>query len=188
MMHAPPARAQAFAQKPVRVGITGGLTFPLGDFNTVGHLGWNLGALATIHSRVSRLSIRFDAQWLHMTGIFAHSPGGPMDNEARFRVIDGTANAVYRLGTLLPPGDLYVIGGAGVYFGHEKSEDFPHEGSAVNVGLNAGAGVQIEGHGPTSFVELRYHYLVHGAGLLNDASTSGARPLPILLLTAGVLF
>jgi hypothetical protein len=186
-VHVPSALAQAPEQRPVAVGITGGGTLPLGDFNPVGHLGWNLGALAMIRSRTSRASIRFDAQWLHLTGVFAHLPGGPMDNETRFRIIDGTANAVYNFGTLLPPGELYVIGGAGLYFGHAESKDFPYEGSAVNVGLNAGAGVQIEGHGPTSFVELRYHYLVHGAKLLHDASSSGTKPLPMLLLTAGVL-
>jgi hypothetical protein len=170
------------------VGLSAGITLPSGDFNTIGHLGWNLGALVEIRSRVPRLRTRFDSLWLHMTGIFAHEPGGPQDNLTRFRIIGTTANASYTLGSLLPPGDLYVIAGAGVYIGHSESEDFPRATSATRLGVDVGAGWRIENHGPTTIVEVRYHYLFQGAKLLQDASTSGSRPLTVFLVTAGVLF
>ena len=105
-----------------------------------------------------------------------------------FRIIGTTANASYTLGSLLPPGDLYVIAGAGVYIGHSESEDFPRATSATRLGVDVGAGWRIENHGPTTIVEVRYHYLFQGAELLQDASTSGSRPLTVFLVTAGVLF
>jgi hypothetical protein len=179
--------AQAFAVKPVHIGIMGGLTLPTGDFNFAGRIGWNAGAVVTVSSRFEPLAFRVDGQWQHMNGEIAEVPGGGEGAYTHFRLIDVTANAQYTLGSFFPPAKLYVIGGAGAYFGHTKSEDFDHTADFSKVGLNVGIGEKIDDRGPTAFLELRYHKIVHGSELLNDV-TSRNKPLHIFLLTAGIVF
>ena len=184
--HASSVRAQAFAVRPVHVGITGGLTLPTGDFNFAGRIGWNAGAVVTVSSRFEPLNFRFDGQWQHMNGLIAQVPGGGEGAYTHFRLIDVTANAQYTLGSVWPPSKIYVIGGAGAYFGHTKSEDFDHTADFSKVGLNVGIGEKSEEHGANAFLELRYHYIVHGSELLNDV-TSRNKPLHVFLLTAGIV-
>jgi hypothetical protein len=181
-------RSQAFALKPIHVGIAAGATLPVGDFNTPLHFGWNLGVLMSISTRFAPLSFRFDGQWQRMTGDFANSQLDSVSNLAHLRVIDGTANAVYTIGFLHPPTKIYLIGGAGVYFGQAKSVNSPHTENITRFGLNGGAGMKIEDHGPATFLELRYHYVFHGTELRNDAAAGGTMPLKLYLLTLGFIF
>jgi hypothetical protein len=184
--HASSLRAQAFAVKPVHVGITGGLTLPTGDFNFAGRIGWNAGVVVTGSSRFEPLVFRFDGQWQHMNGEIARVPGGGENAYTHFRLIDLTANAQYTLGSIWPPSEVYVIGGAGAYFGHTKSEDFDHTANFSKVGLNVGIGEKSGARGPNAFAELRYHYILHGSELLNDV-TSRNKPLHVFVLTAGIV-
>ncbi|MDQ2767916.1 MAG: hypothetical protein M3Y30_12255 [Gemmatimonadota bacterium] len=182
--------AQTFATTPVHIGITGGLSLPTGDFNFATRIGWNAGAVLRISSGLEPLAFRFDGQWQHMNGEIAESPGGDAGAYTHFRLIDITANAEYTLGFIIPPSELYLIAGAGAYFGHTHSEDFDHTADFSKVGLNFGIGEKLEKldeRGPIPFLELRYHYILHGSELLNDV-TSRNKPLNLFLLSVGFVF
>jgi hypothetical protein len=179
-------RAQAFAERPVRIGVMGGFTLPTGDFNFAGRIGWNAGAVVTVPSRFEPLVFRFDGQWQHMNGLIAEVPGGGEGAYTHFRLIDLTASAQLTLGSFFPPAKLYVIGGAGAYFGHTKSEDFDHTANFSKIGFNVGVGEKVDDLGPTGFMELRYHRIVHGSELLNDV-TSRNKPLNLFVLSLGFI-
>jgi hypothetical protein len=185
--HARTAHAQEFAGRPVHIGAMGGFTLPTGDFNFAARIGWNVGAVVTLPSRFEALDFRFDGQWQHMNGLIAEVPGGGEGAYTHFRLIDVTANAEFTIPSTFPLANHYIVAGTGAYFGHTHSEDFDHDANFSKVGVNVGVGRKTEGLGKTTFVELRYHYILHGSELLNDV-VSRNKPLHLFLLTGGFDF
>ena len=183
--HASTVRAQEFA-RPVHIGMMGGFSFPTGDFNFLARIGWNVGAVVTVPSRFEALNFRFDGQWQHMNGLIATVPDGGVGAYTHFRLIDVTANAEYTIGSLCPFTKLYIVTGTGAYFGHTHSEDFDHTANFSKVGVNVGLGKKFAELGST-FVEVRYHYILHGSELLNDV-VSRSKPLHLFLVTGGFDF
>lgn len=172
--------AQAMVSSPVRFGIMGGATFPLGQQKDFNKTGWNAGALVTIGVPLVPVSFRIDGQWQqlqHKSGVVA-----PAD----LRIIDGTANVVYTFGAALPT-KVYLIGGVGAY-----NERFKDPGSNVNAsgtkfGLNAGVGFKFQLTGFATFIEARYHNVIHGSEVGSGAS-SNAKSLQFVPISVGITF
>jgi opacity protein-like surface antigen len=187
---AAPVSAQAIVSSPVRFGIMGGATIPLSDLSDEAKTGWNAGALVTIGVPLVPVSFRIDGQWHQMKG--KSSSAIPTD----FRVIDGTANVVYTFGAALPT-KFYLIGGAGVYNERAKSQDAICDpvtlecrvlkGSSTKFGLNAGVGFKFQLTGFATFIEARYHNVIHGSAI-GDADTSNAKSLQFLPISVGITF
>lgn len=192
-----PVLAQEMISSPVRYGITGGATIPVGDYKDVSSAGWNAGALVELGFPIVPLSFRFDAAW-HQLGD-KHDDFG---DTFKSRVISGDLNAIY---TFAPanPTKFYLIGGLGLYnfrnqltapgfstdegdgvlaqFGTTTTQTF--SASSTKFGVNAGAGVRFQFNTFSMFVESRFHNIfgVHGA----SGSSGNIQMIPI---TVGVVF
>jgi len=184
-----PLHAQAIVSSPVRFGIMGGATFPLSDLKTDEKTGWNAGALVTIGVPLVPVSFRIDGQWHQMQGntfdVFTPG-GGTASTRTDIRIIDGTANVVYTFGAAMPT-KFYLIGGLGVYNerAHEHFSDFT--ASSTKFGLNGGVGFKFQLTGFATFIEARYHNVIHGTAI-GDTGSSNAKSLQMIPISVGITF
>lgn len=182
---AAPVSAQAIVSSPVRFGIMGGATIPLSDLSDEAKTGWNAGALVTFGVPLVPVSFRIDGQWHQMNGKNVNTLGGS-SQFPDFRIIDGTANVVYTFGAAMPT-KFYVIGGIGAY--NERAHDpiADVSASSTKFGLNAGVGFKFQLTGFATFIEARYHNVIHGS-VIGDASTTNAKSLQFLPISVGITF
>ena len=103
-----------------------------------------------------------------------------------FRIINGTANVVYTFGAALPT-KFYLIGGVGAYNlrAHDPVDDV--SASSTKFGLNAGVGFKFQLTGFSTFIEARYHNVIHGTAI-GDVSTEGSKSLQFLPISVGITF
>lgn len=184
-----PLSAQAIVSSPVRFGIMGGATFPLSDLKDAAKTGWNAGALVTIGVPLVPVSFRVDGQWQQMQGkdVEFNSPGGgTIVDRTDFRIIDGTANVVYTFGAALPT-KFYLIGGLGVYNERAKDQGSDITASSTKFGLNGGVGFKFQLTGFSTFIEARYHNVIHGSEI-GDVSSGNAKSLQFVPITVGITF
>jgi hypothetical protein len=183
-----PVSAQAIVSSPVRFGIMGGATIPLSDLKDEAKTGWNAGALISVGVPLVPVSFRIDGQWHQMNGKDFTTLGGAGGSGQLpdFRIIDGTANVVYTFGAALPT-KVYLIGGLGVYNerAHDPVEDV--SASSTKFGLNAGVGFKFQLTGFSTFIEARYHNVIHGSAI-GDANSSNAKSLQFLPISVGITF
>jgi len=184
---AAPVSAQAIVSSPVRFGIMGGATVPVGDingvsFNNVAKTGWNAGALLTVGVPLVPVSFRVDGQWNQLKGKFGNTDGGGTTD---FRIIDGTANVVYTFGAALPT-KFYLIGGVGAYDEHEHFLDADVSQDAWKFGLNAGLGFKFQLTGFATFIEARYHNIIHGSQISDTGER--ANSLQMIPISVGITF
>ncbi len=180
--------AQAIVSSPVRFGIMGGATVPLSDLKNFNKTGWNAGALLSIGVPLVPVSFRVDGQWHQLSGkgfVQAAGAGGATQN-ADLRVIDGTANVVYTFGAALPT-KFYLIGGAGVYNVRFKDPASDVSASGTKFGLNAGVGFKFQLTGFATFIEARYHNVIHGSAVGSD-NASNAKALQFVPISVGITF
>ncbi|MEP7087791.1 MAG: outer membrane beta-barrel protein [Gemmatimonadota bacterium] len=176
--------AQAVVSSPVRFGIMGGATVPLSDFSDAAKTGWNAGILMNIGVPLVPVSFRIDGQWQQLKGKnFDVGKGGVSHDD--FRIIDGTANVVYTFGAALPT-KFYLIGGAGVYNVRVKNTDFDLNASGTKFGLNGGVGFKFQLTGFSTFIEARYHNVIHGTDI-GDVS-GNAKSLQFVPISVGITF
>ena len=184
-----PLAAQAIVSSPVRFGIMGGATFPLSDLKDAAKTGWNAGALVTIGVPLVPVSFRVDGQWQQMQGKdveFGSPGGGTIVDRTDFRIIDGTANVVYTFGAALPT-KFYLIGGLGVYNERAKDQGSDITASSTKFGLNGGVGFKFQLTGFSTFIEARYHNVIHGTAI-GDVDSSNAKSLQFIPITVGITF
>ena len=177
---AAPVSAQAIVSSPVRFGIMGGATVPISDLSDFNKTGWNAGALVTIGVPLVPVSFRIDGQWQQMQS------KNDVEFPADLRIIDGTANVVYTFGAALPT-KFYLIGGLGVYNERFKDPDTDISASGTKFGLNAGVGFKFQLTGFATFIEARYHNVIHGSDV-GDTGSSNARSLQFIPITVGITF
>jgi opacity protein-like surface antigen len=177
---AAPLSAQAIVSSPVRFGIMGGATVPLSDLKDFNKTGWNAGALVTIGVPLVPVSFRIDGQWQQLQ----HKSG--VADPADLRIIDGTANVVYTFGAALPT-KFYVIGGVGAYNERFKDPNSDLHVSGTKFGLNAGVGFKFQLTGFATFIEARYHNVIHGSDV-GDVASSNPKSLQFLPISVGITF
>jgi hypothetical protein len=175
------AQAVPVSGNPIQFGVMGGASIPVSDFSNSLKTGWNAGALLNIGVASSPVSLRIDGQWnqFNFKGI-----SGP-----HYRVIDGTADAVFNFG-YTSMAKFYLLAGAGVYNlkvtnPGESLSDF-NTNAVTKFGLNGGAGVKLNLAGFSPFVEARYHYVFLSG---NDFENNGRNPkLQFIPISVGVMF
>jgi hypothetical protein len=182
-----PVSAQAIVSSPVRFGIMGGATIPVGNingvsFSDVAKTGWNAGALVTIGVPLVPVSFRIDGQWHQLNGQTGNTPGGGTTD---FRIIDGTANVVYTFGAALPT-KFYLIGGIGAYNERAHFREADANASSTKFGLNGGVGFKFQLTGFATFIEARYHNIIHGSEI-GDTGQSGSS-LQMIPISVGITF
>jgi hypothetical protein len=137
-------------------GITGGATFPSGDFGERAGTGYNVGALIEYKPAPGPLSIRIEGDYQAFGESDDLSAAG---TSADFSIIRGTGAFVWRFpmeATTVRP---YLTGGAGVYWLDAESEGpiLEVSGSETKFGLNGGFGIELPLTGLTTFIEGSFH-------------------------------
>lgn len=144
------------AQRPIALGVAGGVPMPLGEFGDNVNPGWRaLGTLA-LGTPMLPLGLRLDAAYdqLGFTRTLVGSGGSSAGAQ---RVVSVTLNPTYRLpmpGSSFSP---YLIAGAGAYSvgcAGDASCD-----AVTRAGWNAGLGTRFVTAGLHGFAEARYHYV-----------------------------
>jgi opacity protein-like surface antigen len=141
----------AQAQTPVKFGLGGGATIPLGSTSDALKTGWHGLALVQFKPASSPVGFQIDGQYQELKAKAGLTPG-------KTQLINGTANVVFTFPTAaetkVRP---YLIGGAGVYNAKFKPTTGTSTGSTTKFGLNAGAGFDFALSGATIFLEGRFH-------------------------------
>jgi hypothetical protein len=180
--------AQAIVSSPVRFGIMGGATLPLSDLSNEEKTGWNAGVLVSIGVPLVPVSFRIDGQWQqlgHKTYTVTEA-GAATASFPNLRIIDGTANVVYTFGAALPT-KFYLIGGAGVYNERFTDPNSDLSVSGTKFGLNGGVGFKFQLTGFATFIEARYHNVIHGTSV-GDGDNSTAKSLQFVPISVGITF
>ena len=164
--------------RPIRVGISGGVSQPVGNASDVYKMGFDLGALAELRAPAMPVALRAEFMY-HRYGIKDEVAGALGASGGNSRMLAGTANLVYSLplpGLVKP----YLIGGVGLYNGKTKLDvngSSSESESSTDFGLNGGAGVEFGLAGLSTFVEARVH----------SVSTEGSRT-NFVPVTVGIKF
>jgi Outer membrane protein beta-barrel domain len=143
--------APAVAQG-AKFSVGGGLTLPLGDLGDGTSTGFHGLAAVGFQPANFPVGIQIDGMYNRF--------GLADDVDGSFRIIQGTANAVYRFttseDTKIRP---YIIGGVGLYNGKVSGDDIPDEfeTSESDFGINGGAGFDFVAGSLSLFVEGRFH-------------------------------
>jgi hypothetical protein len=180
--------AQAIVSSPVRFGIMGGATIPLSSLSDEEKTGWNAGVLVSIGVPLVPVSFRIDGQWQQMSGksILTGTQLGGASAFQDLRIIDGTANVVYTFGAALPA-KFYLIGGAGIYNERFKDQNSDAHADGTKFGLNGGVGFKFQLTGFATFIEARYHNVIHGRAF-DDGANSNAKSLQFVPISVGITF
>ena len=184
----PPLSAQMLGKGPAHVGITGGMSLPGGELGVATSTGWNAGALVSIGALNAPLRLRIDGQWNQFNGKPQLAGDRPTEYDD-FRIIDATANALYTFPST-SMASFYILAGAGVYA--EKSTmrlgATTTTATATRGGVNAGAGVRLQLSRVSTFVELRYHYILRGQQIAPyDFFGNGHEGMHIFPLSVGIM-
>lgn len=136
----------AAAQRPLTIGIGGGVTMPVGPLADGASTGWHALATAALGVPMLPMGLRLDA---------AHNVLDAKAASGESRITSGTLNLTYRLPMVNSPISPFLIVGGGAYH-LSCSGGVPCE-SATKGGWNAGAGLRFAALGLRGIVESRYH-------------------------------
>ena len=148
-----PVMASAQEARPVSFGVSGGLSLPVGDLGDGVDAGYNItGHVAYKPASFTNLSFRGDVSFDRW--------GVKSNNDANFRALGVSANAVYSFpqttpGVVRP----YVLGGVGFYNSKasvSSGNSSVDVGSDSNLGVQAGAGINFQLSGFSTFVEAKF--------------------------------
>jgi opacity protein-like surface antigen len=144
------------AQRPVSIGIAGGVSLPQGDLSDGANTGWHALGTLVVSTLTQPLGLRLDVAYNQ----FPFSSGG-----GNTSVGSATLNGTYRLPMTNSPMSPYLIAGLGAY----RSECSLDTGcdAATKFGWNVGLGTKLAALGFKSFIEARYHRTKRGDAHLN---------------------
>ncbi|HJU90297.1 MAG TPA: outer membrane beta-barrel protein [Gemmatimonadaceae bacterium] len=136
------------AQRPLSLGIGGGVSVPEGRLNDGVNAGWHaLGTLA-LTSPMQPIGLRLDLAYNR----FAFDEA-PVDGHTS--ASSATLNFTYRLPAAGAPLSPYLISGLGAY--RTQCSDGPGCDSDTHYGWNVGLGTVFHFLGVRTFLEARYH-------------------------------
>jgi hypothetical protein len=152
-------------QRPVSLGLAGGVSLPQGDLADGANAGWHALGTVVVSTLMQPLGVRVDV---------AYSRFKLSAADGHHSVGSATLNATYRLPMTNSPMSPYLISGLGAYRS-ECSLDIGCD-ATTKLGWNVGLGTKLY-VGFRSFIEARYHRTRRG-----DASVT------YFPLTVGLLF
>ncbi len=142
-------------QRPISIGLAGGVSLPQGDLADGVNTGWHALGTIALSTLMQPLGLRLDVAYNR----FAFSAG-----DGHQTVGSATLNGTYRLPMTNSPLSPYLIAGLGAYR-TECSLDVGCE-AATKFGWNVGLGTKLF-VGFRSFVEARYHRTKRGDSNVN---------------------
>ena len=140
------------AQRPVAIGVAGGVSAPQGRLGDGSDIGWHALATLSLSSVMLPIGIRLDAAYNRFS--FSQDAGDVV-RDGYQGVGSLTANLSYRLPMWNSPLSPYLIGGMGAY--RSRCSDAPICVGDTSFGWNAGLGTKLYVLGFRSFLEARYH-------------------------------
>lgn len=196
-----PTGAQAQMGSPVKLGISGGVSFPTSDpideggsegsaeskagYNVAGHLGFQV-PMFPLGLRADLGYNKFDGK--EDTDSFGNS------GRADISVLAGTLNAIIQPAGILPLKP-YLIGGIGAYQVKQDVRisavdfgDFNFNSSKTSFGLNGGLGVRFGLGGMSTFAEARYHYVMNEQTCSEDEECFSRKNTTFVPVSFGIMF
>jgi opacity protein-like surface antigen len=143
------------AQRPISVGLAGGVSLPQGALGDAVNTGWHALGTIALSTLMQPLGLRLDVAYNR----FAFS-----DVDGHQSVGSATLNGTYRLPMTNSPMSPYLISGLGAYR-TECSLDLGCE-ATTRFGWNVGLGTKLF-VGFRSFIEARYHRTKRGDSDVN---------------------
>ena len=168
--------AAARAQSPIKLGIAGGASLPVGTTADATKLGYNGTVTVALNAPLFPVGLRVDGMFNELQGKEDVSVLGA--DAPDLSVSSVNANLTYTL-IPLPVARVYLIGGAGYYRTELKNSGLDPQGK---IGYNGGVGVRIGTGSPQTFIEARYHR-VNATNAI-----TGADRLEFVPITIGFLF
>ena len=142
--------ADAGAQWNPSLVVKLGATLPVGEFGDAVSTGYNVGIGAAFARPTSPVGVRLELDF--------HENGLDNIDDVDWRHVAGIANLTYRQ----PGSSVFLIGGVGLYRSYINVDDELGEDdddlSETNVGINAGAGLNFNLTGFSTFLEARFHH------------------------------
>lgn len=170
----------------IGIGILGGATFPIGDYNKAAATGFNIGAFVDFGRRLGPLGVRADVLY-HGFGdkdvVSTSGPGTTIDFSNKYSMVSGTLNAVYGIPLEDSPIRPYLTGGIGAYYIKNSPKcttgsttcsltGISSNESTTKFGLNGGAGIEFGLGGAAAFLEARFHQVFQGTVELDCIGTA----------------
>jgi hypothetical protein len=146
------------AQRPIQVGLGGGVSIPQGDLADGVNTGWHALGTIALSTLMQPLGLRLDVAYNRFT--FSDATRAALGSSGYQTVSSATLNATYRLPMTNSPMSPYLISGLGAY--RSECSAGPGCGVTVRYGWNAGLGAKFYALGFRSFLEARYHRTKRG--------------------------
>jgi hypothetical protein len=140
------------AQRPISIGVGGGVSIPQGDFRDAVYTGWHAMGTIALSTPMQPLGLRLDV---------AYNRFGFSDEveavvgEGYQTASSATLNVTYRLPMTRSPMSPYLISGLGAY--RTACSAGPACEGKAHYGWNAGLGTKLIVVGFRTFLEARYH-------------------------------
>lgn len=159
--------SSAEAQTPVKFGIGGGATLPLGNFGDAATLGFHGMGLVEFSPASLPVGIRLDGTYQRL------GFNDDVAADGNFQIIQGTLNGVYTFVTAeeskFHP---YLIAGVGAY-NFKADVEGVDNASNTEIGINAGAGFNMMAGGASVFIEARFH------NIFSEGSSTNYVPISV---------
>lgn len=146
------------AQRPITVGVAGGVSMPEGELRDGVDVGWHALGTLWLTTLMQPLGLRLDIAYNRFA--FSEEAQTSLGEDGHQDVGSATLNATYRLPMTNSPLSPYLISGLGAYRS-ECSVD-PGCDATTRYGWNVGLGTKVYVLGFRSFLEARYHRTERG--------------------------
>jgi hypothetical protein len=143
-------------QRPISIGLAGGVSLPQGDLARFVNTGWHALGTFALSTLMQPLGLRLDVAYNR----FAFS-----DVDGNQSVGSATLNGTYRLPMTNSPMSPYLISGLGAY--RSECSFGPGCDATTKFGWNVGLGSRLFVLGFRSFIEARYHRTKRGDSEVN---------------------
>ena len=161
------------AQRPISVGVAGGVSMPSGDLGDAATTGWH--ALGTIALGAFMQPIGFRVDLAYNQFALSDDVSAALDGDGNQSVGSATLNITYRLPMTNSPMSPYLISGLGAY--QTRCSGGSTCDATTRYGWNAGLGTRLALLRLRTFVEARYH-----------RTERAGRAVHFFPLTVGLLF
>jgi hypothetical protein len=148
------------AQRPLSIGLAGGVSLPQGNLSDAASTGWHGLATLALSSLVLPQGVRVDIAYNQFA--FSDDAQTQFGSDGNVSVGSATLNLTYRLPMTNSPMSPYLITGLGAY--QSKCSGGPACEASTRFGWNVGLGSKLAVLGTRTFVEARYHVTSRGGG------------------------
>jgi hypothetical protein len=146
------------AQRPISVGLAGGVSIAEGDLGDAVDAGWHALATVGLGALMQPLGLRLDVAYDRFP--FDDDLEAALGESGHLSTASATFNATYRLPMTSSPLSPYLISGLGAY--RSECSAGPGCDATTRYGWNVGLGTRVYALGFRSFLEARYHRTERG--------------------------